>query len=105
MPLSEKVSAFRKKHIRGLQFTVAAAVIVPLFLREQLGLELLDGVPSLFDETAQISGHAGGLAGPKQDQKEETYNHHLFRTYSEHLSLKLPLGAIVLFLHAVRLIM
>ena len=80
-------------------------MIVPLFLREQLGLELLDGVPSLFDETAQIPGHAGGLAGPKQDQKKESYNHHLFRTDSEHLSLKLPLGAVVLFLGAVRLIM
>jgi len=29
-----------------------AAAIVPLFLREELGLELVDGVPGLFDETA-----------------------------------------------------
>ena len=79
--------------------------MVPLFLREQLGLELLDGVPSLFDEKAQIPGHTGGLAGSEQGQKKENYDHHLFRTDSEHLSLKLPLGAVVLFLHAVRLIM
>ena len=76
--------------------------MVPLFLREQLGLELLDRVPRLFNEMAQIPGHTGGLGRSEQDQKEETYDHQLFRTYSEHLALKLPLGAVVLFVRLFR---
>ena len=74
--------------------------MVRLFLREELSLELLDGVPGLFDETAYIPRHTGGLAGSEQDQKEETYDRHLFRANSKHLSLGLPLGAV---LHFVRL--
>ena len=76
--------------------------MVPWFLREQLGLELLDGVPGLFDETAYILGHTGGLARSKQDQKEQTYNYHLFRANSKHLSLRLSLGAGILFIRLVR---
>ena len=76
--------------------------MVPLFLREQLGLELLDGVPGFFDEPAYIPRHTGGLAGSEQEQKEETYDHQLFRAYSKHLSLGLSLGAVVLFLRLVR---
>jgi hypothetical protein len=79
-----------------------AVAIVPLFLREELGLELVDGVPGLFDETAQIPGHTSALTGSEQDQKEETYDHHLFRTDSEHLSLKLLLGSGIFFLRLVR---
>ena len=76
--------------------------MIRLFLREELSLELLDGVPGLFDETAYIPGHTGGLAGSEQEQKEETYDHQLFRAYSKHLSLRLSLGAVVLFLRLVR---
>ena len=76
--------------------------MVRLFLREELSLELLDGVPGLFDETAYIPGHTGGLAGSEQDQKEETYDHQLFRAYSKHLSLRLSLGAGILFVRLVR---
>jgi len=79
-----------------------AVVMVRLFLREELSLELLDGVPGLFDETAYIPGHTGGLAGSEQEQKEETYDHQLFRAYSKHLSLRLSLRAVVLFLRLVR---
>ena len=75
-----------------------AVAIVPLFLREELGLELVDGVPGLFDETAQIPGHTSALTGSEQDQKEETYDHHLFRTDFKHLALGLALGAGLLFL-------
>ena len=76
--------------------------MVRLFLREELSLELLDGVPGLFDETAYIPRHTGGLAGSEQDQKEETYDHQLFRAYSKHLSLGLSLGVVVLFLRLIR---
>ena len=76
--------------------------MVRLFLREELSLELLDGVPGLFDEPAYIPRHTGGLAGSEQEQKEETYDHQLFRTDSEHLALTLPLGAGNLFLRLVR---
>ena len=76
--------------------------MVPLFLREELSLELLDGVPRLFDETPYIPGHTGGLARSEQDQKEQTYDHQLFRANSKHLSLGLSLGAVVLFLRLVR---